>query len=67
MQTAGLAGNFLKLVIKADGVTLQLRHIGIAVKGVEPARRMPSGAGSEAVALHQHHVFPARFGEVVEH
>ena len=67
VQPAGLAGNLLKLVVKADGVALQLRHIGIAVKGVETARRMPGGAGGEPVALDQHHVFPARLGEVIEH
>ncbi len=41
MQTASLPGNLFKLVVKADGVALQFRDIGIAVQGVEAARRMP--------------------------
>ena len=44
MQPAGLAGDFLKLFVKPDGIGLQLCHIGIAVQRVKPTGGMPGGA-----------------------
>ncbi len=67
VQAAGLAGNLLKFIIERDGVALQLCDIGIAVQGVEAARCVPCGTGCQDVALHQHHIFPAGLGEVIEH
>ena len=67
VQPAGLARDLLELVIKRDCVALQLGHVRIAVQRVEAARRMPGGSRGEDVALDQHHVLPARLGEMIEH
>ena len=67
MNAGGLAGNFLNLLVEIDGIFLQLRHIGITVQRMEPARRMPGGARGEHIALQQHHIFPPPLGEVIEH
>ena len=67
VQAAGLAGQRLQLAVEGDGVALQRGHVGVRVEGVEAARGMPGRARGELGALDEHHVAPARAGEVVEH
>ena len=66
VQPAGHAGDRLQFLIKADGIALQRRHVGVAVQGVEPARRVPGGAGGQLRPFDQHHIGPAQFGQVVK-
>jgi hypothetical protein len=67
VDTAGLAGDPLQLLIEADGVLLELRDIGIAVQRMHPAGRMPGRARGQLVPLQQHEVGPACLGQVIEH
>ena len=67
VQAAGLARDFFKLLVQTDGIALQHGHIGVAIERMETAGRMPGGARGKLVPLQQHHVFPAFFGQVVEH
>ena len=66
MHPGRLAGNLLDLLIEVDGVFLQLGHIRIAVQRMHAARRMPGRTRCQLAALHQNHVFPAQFDEVIE-
>ena len=66
VQPAIHAGDRLKLLVKPDRVALKRGHVGVAVQRVEPARRVPGGAGGEDRAFDQHHVFPAVFRQVIE-
>ena len=66
MHAGRLTGNLLDLLVEIDGVFLQLGDVRIAVQCVHAARRMPGRARCQLAALHQNHVFPAQFGQVVE-
>ena len=57
----------LDLLVQVHGVLLQASDVGVAVERVHATRRVPRAAGSELLALEQHHVGPAGLGEVVEH
>lgn len=61
-----LLGNRFDLFIELNGVGLQERHACVAIMGVEAARRMPARPGRQLLALQQHHVAPAKFGQVIE-
>ena len=67
VDAAVLAGDPLDLSVQMQRVALEPGHIGIAVEGVHAARAVPGGAGGQLGSLHQHHIGPARRGEVVEH
>jgi len=67
VQTAGLAADGFQLFVELDGVTLQRRHVGVRVEGMEATGGVPCGSGGEFRSLDQHHVLPAELGEVVQH
>ena len=67
VHAAGLAGDLLDLLVELDRVLLQLRDVRVAVDRVHAARRVPGRARGQLGALDQHHVLPARLGQVVEH
>ena len=61
----GLTGLGFELAIKILRVLSELGlRFGVA-EGGQQARRMPSRAASQLFALEQHHVLPAKFGQVV--
>jgi len=66
MQAAGLIADGFELLVELDGVTLQRCHIGVGIEGMEAARRMPGGPGSQLRSLDQQHVLPAELGEVIQ-
>ena len=59
MAAGRLAGKRLDLLVKLDGVFLQLGDVGIAIERVEATGRMPGSTGGEFVTLDQRHVAPA--------
>ena len=61
-----LAGALFDLAVQLDGVLLQLRDIGVTVERVHAARGVPGRAGGELLALDEHDIRPAQFGEVVQ-
>ncbi len=67
MHAAGLAGDRLDLLVEVDRILLQLGDVGIAVQRMHAARRVPGRARRQFGALDQHDVFPAAFGEMIEH
>jgi hypothetical protein len=67
VEAAGLAGDLLDLLVELDRVLLQFGDVGVAVDGVEAAGRVPGRPGGELRTLDQHHVLPARLGQVIEH
>ena len=67
VQSARLARDLFQLVIEPDGVALQLGDVRIAVQRVEPARRVPGRPRRQPRPLDQHHVLPARLGEMIQH
>jgi hypothetical protein len=62
-----LAGFLLDLGQKIDRIGLQRRHVRVGVQGMDTARRMPGRARRQHAALHQRHVGPAEFGQVIQH
>ena len=67
MQPAGHAGDLFEFLVESDRIALKSRHVGVAVEGVKPARRVPGGAGGQFRALHKHDIRPAQLGQVIEH
>ena len=67
VQPAGKAGQFLQFTVKPDGIALQCRHVGVAVEGVKAPRRVPGTARGQLGAFDQHHVRPAKLGQVIKH
>ena len=67
VNTAGLAGDALDLLVEFDGVLLQLRDIRVAVHCVHTAGGMPGRARRELLPFDQENVLPAGLGEVIEH
>ena len=67
VEAAGHAGDFFQLFVKPDGIALQGGHIGIAVQRMKAACRVPGRAGGQFRAFNQHHVGPAKLGQVVQH
>ena len=67
MQPARHAGQGLEFAVKPDGVPLQGGHVGVAVEGVKPARRMPRGAAGQFRTLQQHHIGPAELCQMIKH
>ena len=67
VQAHILAGQRLDLPVELDRVGLQPRHVRITVERMEPAGGMPARAGSQLLALAQHHVLPTELGQMVEH
>src|SRR3954462_6520869 len=67
MQSAGLPGDPLELVVAPDRVHLQLRDIGITVQSMESPGGMPGRSRSELVALDQNDVGPTGLRQVIQH
>ena len=66
VDAAGLAGDRLDLLVKVDGVGLELGDVRIAVDRVHAAGRVPGRARGQLRALDQHHVAPAGLRQMIK-
>ena len=67
VDAALLARLGLDLPVEIDRVLLQAGDVGVTVQRVHSTGGVPRRPGGQLLALQQHHVGPARLGEVVEH
>ena len=65
-NAAVLSGFALEVFVELHRVILQPRDIVVIVQSVNTGCRMPGRARSQFVTLEQHHVGPAKFGQVIE-
>ena len=62
-----LSGFRLDLLQKVDRVGLQERHVRIGVESMKAAGGVPGRTSGQYGALHQRHVAPSVFRQVIEH
>ncbi len=67
VQAAGHAGDRLEFLVEPDRVALQRRHVGVAVQRVKAARGVPGRPGGQVRPFDQHHIRPAKLGQVIQH
>jgi hypothetical protein len=65
-DTATLAGLLLQLLVKRHRVVLEPADIGGIMETMDVRRGVPGRAGGELVALQQHHLGPAKLGQVIQ-
>src|SRR5262249_6400895 len=66
VQTAGLPGDPLQLLVEIDRVLLQSGDVRIAIESVHAAGGVPGGSTGELAALDQQHIFPAGLRQVIQ-
>ena len=67
MQPAGHAGDLFKFLVEPDRIALKGGHVGIAIERVKPACGVPCASRGQFRSLKQHHVGPAKLGQVIKH
>ena len=66
-EARGDAGFCLQRAVEFLTVFRQLGHVGGRAQLGDQARGVPSGAGSQLLALQQNHILPAQLGQMIGH